>query len=332
MITTVCGPHVGCLTAWTDLLDPTDETLRESWPHELHSAALGHLLEPSQPGERPRPRLENHGSYLFGVLLIPFVVRGTPTVQYHEINLVLNESFLLTVRKTAPCGAVFDLTDLELICRRERSSAGMHAFHLYDEVAERYLKLVDELNAEIEALETAVEEEGALPRVRTQISALRHDLLQIRLTLAPTRDAVRSVIDNRADTEGQALFPRDVEVHFMGVCDKMLRACEGLDLCRDLVAGVRDYHQAQVANEQNEVMKRLTVVASVLLVPSLVVGIYGQNFDTMPEKQWHFGYEWSWVLILISTVLQLAYFKHKGWIDNRKGREDPRGHRRRREL
>ena len=82
----------------------------------------------------------------------------------------------------------------------------------------------------------------------------------------------------------------------------------------DLVAGVRDYHQAKIANDQNEVMKRLTVVASLVLIPTFVVGVYGQNFVDIPELRWHFGYAFSWAVILVTTVMQLAWFRRKGWL------------------
>jgi magnesium transporter len=110
------------------------------------------------------------------------------------------------------------------------------------------------------------------------------------------------------------VFTRDVELDFASVYDKLLRAADGLELARDLVSGVRDYYQAKVAINQNEVMKRLTVIASVLLVPTFIVGLYGQNFDDMPELRWGWGYGWSWGLIIATTVIQLAFYRWKRWI------------------
>jgi magnesium transporter len=94
----------------------------------------------------------------------------------------------------------------------------------------------------------------------------------------------------------------------------LLRATDGLDLERDLLAGVRDFHQAQVANDQNEVMKRLTVVASVLLLPTFIVGLYGQNLRGVYEFHWAHGYLFSWFLIVITTIAQIAYYRRKKWI------------------
>jgi len=109
-------------------------------------------------------------------------------------------------------------------------------------------------------------------------------------------------------------LPPDVEQRFATTYDKLLRATEGLEYARDLLAAARDYHQARVANDQNEVVKRLTAIASILLVPTFIVGLYGQNFIHMPEYRWHYGYAWSWFLILSTTIGQIVYFRRKGWI------------------
>ena len=115
--------------------------------------------------------------------------------------------------------------------------------------------------------------------------------------------------------EGQEVFPHDVEIAFNSAYDKLLRAFDGLELSRDLIASVRDYLQAKIANDQNEVTKKLTAIASLLLLPTFIVGVYGQNFrHHFPELRWQFGYLWSWGLILATTIMQLIYFRRKKWI------------------
>ena len=129
------------------------------------------------------------------------------------------------------------------------------------------------------------------------------------------RDAIRGVVDGRIELDGKELFPHEVELHFADAYDKLLRASEGLDFSRDLLAGVRDYSQAKIANDQNEVVKRLTAIASILLVPTFIVGLYGQNFiRSMPELRWRYGYEWSWGLIIATTIAQIVYFRRKNWL------------------
>jgi len=191
----------------------------------------------------------------------------------------------------------------------------MMLYRLVDDIAERYLDLIDDLDEEIDELEDIVETAPAA-RTRERISSLRHDLLHIRRTLAPTRDAVRRVVDNVVEVEeGDEVFPHDVEVAFNGAYDKLLRAFDGLELSRDLIASVRDYLQSKVANDQNEVMKKLTVIASLLLLPTFIVGLYGQNFHHhFPELNWQFGYLFSWGLIVATTFVQLWFFRRNRWI------------------
>ena len=298
---------------WTDLLDPDREALQHACPGNLHPRALDRLLAPTEPGDEPRPTLEAHTGYVFGVFLVAVAVPDEDTVYYQEVDIVITPDRLVTVRKTPAGRPPFDPKGVREAIGDDHT-AGMVAYQLVDDVAESYLNLVDDLNDEIDELEDAIESWPG-PRIRSRLSALRHDMLQIRRTLAPTRDAVRRVVDNRVDLEGGIeVFSNDVELHFADAYDKLLRASEALELCRDLVAGARDYYQAMVAQDQNEIVKRLTAVASVLLVPTFIVGLYGQNFRDMPEYHWRFGYAWSWSLIIVSTVAQLIYFRRKRWL------------------
>ena len=125
---------------------------------------------------------------------------------------------------------------------------------------------------------------------------------------------MHAITDGRVELDDIDLFPRDVELHFADAYDKFLRAAEGLETSRDLVAGARDYFQSKIAIDQNEVMKRLTMVASLLLLPTFIVGLYGQNFHDVPELHWGFGYWWSWGLIIVTTVAQVVYFRWKRWL------------------
>ena len=298
---------------WIDLLDPAPEEVRAKAPRELEETAIERLLAPPEHEDEPRPTLQGHGDYVFGVLLIAVAVPEEDSVYYQEIDLVITHDTLLTVRKTPTAGR--PACDVAMVQKTQKpdDSAGLLAYRLLDEIAERYLDLVDALDDEIDELEDRVEAQPA-EQTRARISTLRHDLLHIRRTLSPMRDAVRRVIDGTVEVEeGPEVFPRDVEVALNAAYDKFLRASDELDLARDLLAGVRDYSQAKIANDQNEVMKRLTVIAALLLLPTFIVGLYGQNFVDIPELRWHLGYAFSWGVILVTTALQLWWFRRKRW-------------------
>jgi len=301
-------------TNWIDLLDPSGDELREKAPKDLEETALELLEAEPKHEDEPRPTLQGHGDYVFGVFLVAVAIPEEDCVYYQEIEVVLTHDTIMTVRKTPPGGRPpYDPSSVREAVRPD-DEPGMIAYRLVDDIAERYLDLIDDLNGEIDELEDKVEDLPAA-QTRERLSELRHDLLHIRRTLSPMRDAVRRVVDNVVEVEkGKEVFPHEVEVAFSSAYDKLLRAIDGLELSRDLIASVRDYSQAKIANDQNEVMKRLTAIASILLVPTLIVGIYGQNFDHMPELHWYLGYAFSWGLIVVTSVIQLVYFRRKRWL------------------
>ncbi|MBV8064437.1 MAG: magnesium transporter CorA family protein [Actinobacteria bacterium] len=301
---------------WIDLLDPTADELRAKSPRPLEESAMELLLAKPEHDDEPRPTMQSHVDYVFGVIIVAVAVPEEDDVYYQEIDLVITADTLLTVRKTPPGGKNRPACDVAIVKHAVKpdDSAGMMTYRLIDEVAERYLDLVDALDGEIDELEDKVEQQAAeLTRIR--ISDLRHDLLHIRRMLGPLRDAVRRVIDGSVDVdEGPEVFPKDVEVAFNAAYDKLMRALDGLELSRDLIASVRDYQQSKIANDQNEVMKVLTVIAAIVLWPTFVVGLYGQNFKDIPELRWHYGYAYVWAVIIVITLIQLWIFRRKKWI------------------
>jgi magnesium transporter len=296
---------------WIDLVDPTPAELHEALPEHVHATALAALLAPHQHDDEPRPRIESHGDYVLGILLLPIEVANEDRLYYQEIDFVATPEVLLTVSKTPPGEQPFDPAPAKEACRAH-DEVGMYVYHLVDEVAEGFLDVVDAIDDEIDGLEDLVESEPAQD-VGRRIRGIRHDLLGIRRTLGPTRDAVRKIVDDRVELDEGELFPRDAEIAFGNAFDKLLRASEGLDAARDSLAGIRDYLQGKISNDQNEVMKRLTVIASLLLLPTFIVGLYGQNFRHIPELGWSFGYWWAWAWIVGTTIAQLAFFRWKRW-------------------
>jgi len=321
------------MAEWIDLLDPNADELRAALGRDVHDLAFEQLLEPTTHNDEPRPRLEGHDHYVFGVFVVPIAIREENRIYYQEVDLIGTRDRLVTVRKTPQDGKPFDISGaMESAERDDDKRAGVMVYRLVDQIAEYFLDLVDALDDEIDELEDGVED-WPPSQVRQRISTLRHDLLHVRRTVSPTRDAVRRVVDRRIDVgEGPEVLPRDVELDFADVYDKLLRAVDGLDFSRDLLASARDYQQAKIANDQNEVTKRLTVIASLLLLPTFIVGVYGQNFDHMPELHWRLGYAFSWALIIGTTILQLLFFRGLGWIGGQPvraklpplGRLDPR--------
>jgi magnesium transporter len=299
---------------WVDLLDPNGEQLRAELPVELHHRALDRLLAPARDLDEPRPRLEAHDDYVVGSFVVPVVVPAEDRLFYQQIDLVLTHELVLTVRKTPERGPPFDPTPAREACdARGTVAPGAVAHEIVDAVAEAFLHVVDGIVDEIEELEDGIET-WPPGRINDRLSGLRRDLLHVRRAVTPTRDAVHQVVDGRLELRGGELFPRSVEISFADAYDKLLRVVDGLELAGDLLASVRDYHQTKIATDQNQVTKTLTVIASLLLFPTFIVGVYGQNFDHMPELGWRLGYVFSWGVIVAITLAQLAFFRWRRWI------------------
>ena len=295
-----------------DLLDPSLDELKKAAPPHCHHAALDRAVRRHDDPTDVRPRIHSHGTYVYATFQSPLPAKPDGLVTFQELHTFIATDRFVLVRKTPRNGPAFDTAHLATVALANGNDPGMALSILLDLIAEQFLDVVDSLVDEIDELEDTIEDSGA-KEVAADFSTLRHQISLLRRSLAPTRDAARSVVDGRIDVADETLFPHEIEIHFADSYDKLLRATDGLEITRDLLGGVRDFHQSTIANEQNEVMKRLTVISSVLLVPTFIVGMYGQNFLNMPELNWRFGYGFSWMLIVLSTVAQLAYYRWKRW-------------------
>jgi magnesium transporter len=306
------------MAGWIDLLDPTEEELRAHAPDDIAPHLLDVFMRPADPVDGARPFLRGFGDYIAGLVVAAVLDPERDRLYYQEVDLIITRDHIVTIRKTPAGEQAYDAETVREICaRKEHVPPGKVAYYLFEDVAERYLDLLDGLDDEVDELEENLTTWPS-DRIRHRLSELRHDLLHIRRTLSPTRDAVRGIVDGRIDVDHGMLrrevFPDEIERAFGVVLDKLLRATESLDYTRDLLAAVRDFHATEIATEQNEIIKRLTVLAGLLLFPTFVVGVYGQNFDHMPELHWHLGYLFSWAVIVVATAAQLAFFRWKKWI------------------
>ena len=190
---------------WIDLVDPTQEELRASLPDGIAPTALAALLAPHVHDDEPRPRIDSHGSYILGILLLPVEIVDEDRLYYQEIDFVVTADELITVSKTPPGEKPFDPAPAKDACRLD-DEVGMFVYHLIDEIAEGFLDVVDSLDEEMDELEDLVP--NAKPgEVGRKLRGLRHSMLGIRRTLSPTRDAVRKIVDNRVELEGASSSP-----------------------------------------------------------------------------------------------------------------------------
>jgi magnesium transporter len=296
---------------WIDLVDPSREEILQAVAIPLDPEAVEMLANPV-PGERgARPLLEAHGGYVLAVLSMPRLPAKPGATQYLELDLVAAPTVVVTIRHAGSDGT---LAALDGVAAHVESGApaGLVVHAAVDAAADALLELLDGLYETIDDLESDVERlSGA--EVRRRVAELRHELLLARRTASATRGIARRILDGRVDIGRSELFPAEIEAQFVDTYETLVRVTEELDVARDLLAGVRDYYQAKIAEQQNDVSKKLTVIASLVLVPSLIVGFYGQNFAGV-FHHWWWSLGVSGGLIVATTLGQLAIFRWRGWI------------------
>jgi magnesium transporter len=294
---------------WHDLVDPSRAELESALPPGVDPDVVEELLATPQPGRDPHPGIEGHGSYVFGVLVVMSTV-SSARAAYQEIDFVATPDRLVTVRKAPTTEVEYDMAALR--SASDTAPVGVLVHRLVDDVADTYLDVLDSVYAEIDALEDEIDDLRPA-EIRLRLAELRHVLLHRRRVVSGMRAVARRVLDGRIEVGEHALFPTTVERMFGDTYDTLVRVTEELDVARDLLAGVRDHLQSKIAENQNEVGKKLTVIASLVLVPSLIVGFYGQNFEGVFDRRfWTVGV--SGGLIVASTLVQLALFRWRRWI------------------
>jgi Mg2+ and Co2+ transporter CorA len=293
---------------WIDLVDPTADEIDDALDVPVDPGILDVLFAP--PSRAVRASVERHGDAVVAVLTVPTPAPDGLEVAYLELDVVATRGAVLTVRKTGPAGELVGVP--EALARHEAHTSGELVHLVVDDVCDRFLDLVDVLYGAIDELEDEVDSLPG-PTVRRRLADLRHELLEARRAASATRAIVRRIIDGRAEVSGMPLFSGSLEHRFVDAYETLVRTTEELDIARDLLSSVRDYYQAKIAENQNEVGKKLTVVASIVLVPGLIVGFYGQNFEAQfDDPYWNIGT--AVALIAVTTVAQLVFYRWRRWI------------------
>jgi magnesium transporter len=294
---------------WLDLEGATKENVsmlgREFGFHEL---ALEDCLHPHQ-----RPKIEQYGSYYFLVAYAVSVKEGE--LVEHEMAIFVGRNFLVTVRKEPP----YDMADVikRTMAHTDLCKEG-GAYLLYvllDEVVDGYFTALEGLEDEAEDVEDKVfgkdqpsDAEPPAADEQSDIFKLKKQLLKFRRVIAPLRE-VLDVMQRR--TIEVVTVP--LEPYYRDVYDHVLRATDFLDNLRDILSSTLEAHLAVISNRLNEVMKRLTSWGAIILVPTLIAGIYGMNFRNMPELRWQIGYPLALGLMLVSAGMLYRAFKRRRW-------------------
>jgi magnesium transporter len=287
---------------WLDLADPTEDELaliQEEFG--LHELAMEDTRVRGQ-----RPKVEVYDGYFFLVMHAMALDPDDELVD-SEIHAFAGHRFLITIRYQP----VFDIT--EVLRRWDRQTdlthegGGFLLYALVDEVVDGYFNVVERLEDIGEDLEDEVFAEEPAPDVQERIFKLKRRAVQFRRLVMPLRE----VLDLMQEQPG--FVTEKLGPYYRDVADHVIRTLEFVDNIRDLSTSALEALISQVSNRLNIVMKRLTAWASIILVPTLIAGIYGMNFVHMPELKWRYGYFMALGLMVLAGLLLYRMFKKRDY-------------------
>ena len=289
---------------WVDLVSATAEELGQMGDEfGLHPLVLEDCSHRHQ-----RPKVEEYSDHVFLVAYGTEPAKGHRKAALHEVDLIAGSQFVLTLHSGAPL-------DDEAIGRRVRarpelapSGSGFLLYVILDELVDSYFPALDAIGDRVEGLEEAIFE-GQPRRIQTTIYKLRKDLIAIRRVVGPMRDAM--VVLLRRDL---GLFTPDAQRYLQDVYDHLIRVVEQVEDYQDLTSGALEVNLSVASNRVNEVARTLTAWAAIFAAITLITGIYGMNFQHMPELGWRFGYAWALAVMVAAAGGLWLYFRRKRWL------------------
>jgi magnesium transporter len=259
-----------------------------------------------------RPKAEEYEDHLYLVVKMLTVDKEAEGEHIHaeHTSVVVGERFVLTFQEEHE-GDVFDVIRKRLRDPRARirqQGADFLAYALIDAVVDHYFSVLEWIGDRAESLEELVLARQH-PSQLAQIYWLRREITYFRKQVWPLRDGLGLLMrsDNKRISRDVVPFLRDVHDHTVQVV-------ESVDLYRELVLGLVDLYMTTASNKMNEVMKLLTVIATIFIPLTFVVGVYGMNFDHMPELHWRYGYYLTWAAMIAVASTMVAVFRYKRWI------------------
>lgn len=290
---------------WIGLHEPDQELMAEAQQQfRLHDLAVEDAHRAHQ-----RPKIEAYGDTLFIVLRTAQMDRGTLKVSFGETHFFVGANFILTIRH----GSTIPYSDVRTRCETTPHllSKGP-SFALYavmDAIVDSYFPIVHELSEGLEQLEEKVFSGEPTRETITQIYQLKRELLELKRAVSPVID-----ICNRLMRFDLVLVPEETRPYFRDIYDHAIRINEMVDNTRELLTSVLEVNFSLISVTQNDVSKKFAGWAAIIGVPTMVAGIYGMNFDSIPELHWEYGYPVVLVITAGLCFFLYQHFRRSGWL------------------
>ncbi len=271
---------------------------------DIHALVLEDILNTHQ-----RPKFEEFDDYLYIVIKALSLGADDFNVEYEQVSLLLLDKFVFTFKEKPD--AIFE----PLFSRLNNDKSQLRnlgtdylTYVIMDAIVDEYFSLQDTFDELIESVEDDLLTNPSAQTLNT-IQKIKRELIFLRRSVSPLRELLASI--QRSESQ---LLHEKTKRYFGDVYDHVIRVSEAMESYRDLIAGMLDIYLSSVSNKMNETMKILTVFASIFIPLTFIAGVYGMNFEYMPELKWRWGYPALWAVFIGVSVFLLRFFKKKNWL------------------
>lgn len=290
---------------WIDISEANSEELTKVLVNLFHFHPLA--VEDCQSDGYQTPKLDDYGDYLF--LVVQALTKDSifEVVPTRELNVFLGKNFVVT-------SSLRKIHSIEIFRKRLEKDERLYQFGsdflfhgLLDQIIDDFIPHLDQLEEEIDYLEEAVLSNPD-PKILERILRLKRHTMTLRRVIVPQREVV-----NRLCRDDFPMIDSHSRMYFRDVYDHLVRIYDLLDGMRDMTTSALEVYLNATSLRLNEVMKALTIVSTIFLPLSFVAGVYGMNFEYMPELGWRWGYLMVWLVFIVIAVGMMTYFRKRRW-------------------
>ncbi|MBL7070175.1 MAG: magnesium/cobalt transporter CorA [Candidatus Omnitrophica bacterium] len=271
--------------------------------YQLHPLVLEDILSIDQ-----RPKLEIFENYVSVVLKMLSYNEKNSGLESEQVSLIFGKNFLISFQEKE--GDVFDLIRDRLRNAKGRirkSGSDYLTYALIDAIIDNYFSILEKFGERIAHIEEELVKDPSPKTVQT-INGLKRELIFLRKSVWPLREVISGL--TRGDT---TLVKKETVLYLRDIYDHTIQVIDTIETSRDMVSGMLDIYLTNASNRMNEIMKILTVIATIFIPLTFITGIYGMNFKNMPELSWQWGYLTIVGLMFVMATTMLIYFKKKNW-------------------
>jgi magnesium transporter len=256
-----------------------------------------------------RPKCEIYDDYVYIVMKMIAFDPVRKEIDTEQISLILGENYVISFQER-------EGDDFEPIRRRLQNSKGRHRrygadyllYAMMDVIIDNYYVILEQIGTAIEDLDGQILTDPDHDRL-PEIQNFKREILMIRKSIWPLREVV-----NELQSEETDLITEPISPYLRDLYDHTIQVVETVEIFREMTANIMDLYLSNLSTRMNEVMKVLTIIATIFIPLTFIAGIYGMNFEVMPELHWKFGYPFAWGIMLAIAGVLILYFRKKRWL------------------